>query len=108
MDIRDFQGITKFKFIIPTFYVISWFCMIFGPTFFQSTYVKICVLFVIYADIKLIMLFVIMVIVSIKGHRILTKYQQSQLSSEMGNRQHIDTSQEIYYAFVLPNYKEDI
>jgi hypothetical protein len=32
------------------------------------------------------MLFAIMIIVSIKGHRILNKYQQSQAISEMGNR----------------------
>jgi hypothetical protein len=34
MDIKDFQGLTKFKFIIPTLYVCAWISMILGPTLF--------------------------------------------------------------------------
>lgn len=34
MDIKDFEGLTKFKLIVPTIYVCSWLCMILGPVLF--------------------------------------------------------------------------
>ena len=34
MDIRDFEGLTKFKLIIPAVYIISWISMFMGPSLF--------------------------------------------------------------------------
>ena len=73
MDIRDFEGLTKFKLIIPTIYVCSWLCMILGPTLFEVTYAKICVFFLIYTDIKILMLFAIMIIVLVKSNKAFKK-----------------------------------
>lgn len=38
MDIKDFEGITKYKIIVPTLYVCSWICMILGPLLFDVVY----------------------------------------------------------------------
>lgn len=38
MDIRDFDGIRKYKVIIPTCYILSWLWMIFGPVMYFSAY----------------------------------------------------------------------
>ena len=69
MDIKDFEGLTKFKLIIPTIYVCSWLCMILGPTLFDVTYAKKCVFFLLYTDIKILMLFAIRRIVLVKSNK---------------------------------------
>ncbi len=73
MDIKDFEGLTKFKFILPTFYVCSWICMIIGPIFFEAAYVKFSIFVLIYMDLKIIMLFVIMIYIVIKTRPMLKR-----------------------------------
>jgi hypothetical protein len=42
MDIRDFDGNYKYKFIVPCFYVFSWIIMITGPFFFPVYHQYYC------------------------------------------------------------------
>ena len=70
MDIRDFQGLTKYKVIIPIIYLISWTFMLVGPLYFEVLYQHICVFFLIYTDVKVIILFTIMCIVLFKSRKV--------------------------------------
>lgn len=108
MDIRDFQGLTKFKFIIPTIYVCSWIAMLFGPVFFDVVYQRICIFFLIYLDLKVIILFSIITIALVKNHKLLKRAQKQTMPGEESNRDYLDTTEEINYGFILPNYKEDV
>lgn len=96
MDIQDFQGLTKYKFVLPTFYVFSWICMLLGPTLFETTYARICVFIFVYTDIKIVLFFINMIIINVKAHRIFQKHANKEEPIEivdMGNQERIDTSQ---------------
>lgn len=82
MDIRDFQGLRKYKFIIPTIYVCSWIAMLIGPVFFDVIYQRICIFFLIYLDLKVISLFVIITIALVKNHFLLKRAQKQTMPGE--------------------------
>lgn len=93
MDIKDFEGLTKFKILIPTIYVCSWLCMVLGPTLFEKTYTRICVFFLIYTDLKILMLFSIMVVVLIKSRHAFKKLEQMNMATGPDYKQDLDPSQ---------------
>lgn len=108
MDIRDFQGLTKYKIIVPTIYVCSWLAMLFGPLFFDVLYQRICIFFLVYLDFKVMILFSIITIALVKNHLALKRVQKKSMPGEESNRDYLDTTEEINYGFILPNYKEDV
>ena len=79
MDINDFKGLTKFKVFLPTVYITSWISMIFGPVYFDVVYQHISIFFLIYTDIKVIILFTIMCIVTYKSYFILKRVKEENL-----------------------------
>lgn len=93
MDIKDFEGLTKYKIIIPTIYVLSWICMLLGPPLFDVTYERICIFFLFYVDVKVLVLFVTMIIVTIKSNRIFKRILNKLPPSESSNQDHLDVSQ---------------
>lgn len=108
MDINDFTGLTKFKVIVPSIYICSWLAMIFGPVFFDVLYQRICIFFIIYIDVKVCILFTIMIIASVKNYKALKRVKQENLPTEATNRDYLDITEEINYGFILPNYKEEL
>lgn len=42
MDITDFDGNQKFKYIVPSVYIINWILIITGPFFFPVYYQYYC------------------------------------------------------------------
>jgi hypothetical protein len=52
MDPVDFEGIFKWKFLIPGMYVFSWILMIIGPLLFPFAYQIYCVIIILYSLIK--------------------------------------------------------
>lgn len=88
MDIKDFEGLTRYKLILPTIYVFSWICMLIGPTLFEATYIRICVFFLVYADIKVLVFFITTIIVCVKGNKVLNKYKNNETNfvGGQGNR----------------------
>jgi uncharacterized protein YqhQ len=80
MEIKDFQGLTKFKMILPLCYVFGWLCMAFGPVFFDTVYQKICMSVLIYTFMKIIIMVSIMIIITIKSNRIFRRFEQSKTS----------------------------
>lgn len=67
MDIRDFEGLTKFKVVIPLLYIISWVCMFVGPSFFPVIYQKLSIALLIYLVYKIMWVFITITIVLVKS-----------------------------------------
>lgn len=108
MDIKDFAGLTKYKMILPTLYVVSWVLMVAGPVFFEVMYYRYCLFFLIYIDIKLTMLFGICIYATTRAHRIMTRAQNTPSVENIQNKEQLNSRQEIYYGFIIPNFREDI
>lgn len=68
MDIRDFEGLTKFKVIIPAMYVLSWISMFMGPSLFPVAYQKFTIACLFYTLYKIINVFLYMIVVTCKGY----------------------------------------
>lgn len=78
MDIRDFEGLTKFKVIVPLVYVISWISMFMGPSFFPVTYQQFTIGCMIYTIIKILNVFLGMIIVTIKSQEVFRRAKDPQ------------------------------
>lgn len=52
MDHKDFNGIKKWKFLIPAFYLINWTLMIAGPLLFPFAYQIYCIIIIAYSTLK--------------------------------------------------------
>ena len=49
-----------------------------------------------------------MVIASIKNYHIIKRVRNVSPPGEASNRDYLDSTEEIYYGFIIPNYKEDV
>lgn len=49
--------------------------MILGPSLFEKIYVRFCVFFIVYTDLKILMLLSIMVVVLVKSRRVFRKLE---------------------------------
>lgn len=78
MDINDFVGLFKYKLIIPILYIVSWALMFIGPAFFQVIYQRVCIAFLLYACVKVGMLFVISVSGSYQAWKILNRAERDK------------------------------
>lgn len=78
MDIRDFEGLTKYKIVIPLLYIISWVCMFVGPSFFPIVYQKIAIVFIVYLTYKLSWVFITMIIVLVKSWPLINRAKNQQ------------------------------
>lgn len=109
MDLRDFQGLTKYKLIIPILYVMSWIGMLLGPLLFRNVYDVACVLVIAYLDYKVLMIFFTMCYVNYRTHLVFRKVNsRSLLPDELSKKDFLSSTQELNYAIIIPNYKEDI
>lgn len=109
MDLRDFQGLTKYKLIIPILYVMSWVGMLLGPLLFRNVYDVACVLVIAYLDYKVLMIFFTMCYVNYRTHLVFRKVNsRSLLPDELSKKDFLSSTQELNYAIIIPNYKEDI
>lgn len=73
MDIRDFEGLTKFKLFIPILYIISWICMFVGPSFFPVIYQKISIGLLIYLVYKIACVLMTCVLVLVKSWSLINR-----------------------------------
>lgn len=69
MDMHDFEGLTKYKLIIPAIYIINWLGMIFGPLFFPVVYQKISITFIAYLTCRIFYMLITMSMVFYKSMR---------------------------------------
>lgn len=75
MDIRDFEGIYKYKLILPAMYIISWIAMFLGPSLFPVVYQAICFGILLWMAFKLLTLGFINFVLLIGNTRILRRAQ---------------------------------
>lgn len=68
MDIRDFEGLTKFKVIIPALYILSWIAMFMGPSLFPVAYQKYSIVMLLYILGKIMMTFFTLFYICVKGY----------------------------------------
>ena len=108
MDINDFKGLTGYKFIIPTIYICNWFMMIVGPVYFDVAYQYICLFFLFYSAVKVFIVTVIMIIVMCHFVGVYRRLKASSNSLEPKLQERLNPTEEIYYGFIIPNYKEDV
>ena len=44
MDLKDFEGAEKYKYIVPSIFILHWVLMFVGPVFFPVEYQFYCAL----------------------------------------------------------------
>lgn len=109
MDINDFKGLTKFKVIIPAIYIFSWLSMLVGPLYLNKFYQIFCLVIIFYSSVKVLLLIMIMIIVNVKSTIAFRRIKEFEFSESMeSNNERLDPTEEIYYGFIIPNYKEDV
>lgn len=104
MNSEDFEGIFKFKFFIPFFYIASWTCMIFGPLFFKEVYQVICMVIVSYSMLKTIGLISGSIYAICKLNSIISSFEEEKERKNIETNEVIQNSK-IVHAIVIPNYK---
>jgi len=78
MDISDFEGIYKYKLILPAMYIISWISMFLGPSLFPVVYQAICFAVLLWMGLRLITFGFINFVLLVGNCRILSRAQNSQ------------------------------
>ena len=78
MDIRDFEGIYKYKLILPAMYIVSWISMFLGPSLFPVVYQAICFGVLLWMAIRLLMFGFINFVLLVGNCRILSRAQEEQ------------------------------
>jgi hypothetical protein len=78
MDITDFEGLTKFKVIIPLIYILSWVCMVVAPFCFPVIYQRLSIALLLYLDCKIGWVFLTMVIVIVKSWPLISRAKEEQ------------------------------
>lgn len=104
MDITDFEGLFKYKLIIPILYIISWISMFAGPAFFPDIYQKIAIFLICYLDFKVITLAFVMMYINVKAYQI----RKRKVEADANNNPTLIGAEEILFGFIIPNYKEDV
>lgn len=52
MNPQDFNGIYKWKFLVPIVYIINWSLIVVGPLFFPYAYQIMCMIIITYSVLK--------------------------------------------------------
>jgi hypothetical protein len=102
MDIRDFEGIYKYKLILPAMYIFSWISMFLGPSLFPVVYQGFCFAFLLWMALRLVMFGFINFVLLIGNCRVLSRAQNQKSSDYLQVR---DQGEEILHAFIIPSYK---
>jgi hypothetical protein len=77
MDIRDFEGLYKYKFVLPIMYIVSWIAMFLGPSVFPVVYQRICFGVLIYMGLRLLIFGFINFVLLIGNTRIISRFKDS-------------------------------
>ena len=80
MDIRDFEGLTKFKVIVPAMYILSWVSMFMGPSLFPVVYQKFSIFCLLYILGKIMMVAFTMMYVTINGYSQVSRGKSDRLA----------------------------
>lgn len=106
MDVRDFEGLTIYKLFIPVVLVINWLMMIVGPSLFPVGYQQYCLIGLIYLLGRLMAILANLVRMNIAA--IWVNRKAEELDQDKNAGQLTVSDEEIYYAFIIPNYQEEL
>ena len=104
MELSDFKGLNYFRFLVPAIFISCWVSMIAGPLYFNLPYREFCFVFYVYFILKTIYQLSLTISMCIKGNAALERAKNPNKNPRPVEAQY----QEIYHAFVIPSYKEDI
>lgn len=124
MDIQDFDNTYKYKFFLPTLYVVSWAMMLTGPYFYPIPYQIYCFILIAFMGLKACQSLIWSTLAFIKGTRLLNKAEkyiatkaskeapEIELDEETRLRQGeliepVPAGKRELFAFIIPSYKED-
>lgn len=103
MDISDFEGNQKYKFVVPSLYIINWALIFIGPIFFPVEYQYYCFAIWMLAALKVVYVNFNLVVVFKRTYETL-----------QGKKEIMDSEQEtlsmvtnLIQCFIIPSYKED-
>lgn len=105
MDIKDFKGISYFRFLVPCLYVVAWIAMILGPEMSSILYREYSMGLTIFLASKAFYQVVLNLILVMKGNAVL---QRALKEGEKTVNPFLEAYKEVYHAFAIPSYKEDI
>ena len=80
MDIRDFEGIYKYKLILPAMYIVSWISMFLGPSLFPVVYQAFCFGFLAWMALRLVMFGFINFVLLVGNCRVLSRVKNQKSS----------------------------
>lgn len=104
MDVSDFKGISYFRFFVPLIFIVCWTSMILGPEFITLPYREFALLVYVYFFFKTTYQLVLMINMVLKGSAALERAKnQDKQVRPLGVAYH-----DVYHAFAIPSYKEDI
>lgn len=105
MDIKDFEGISYFRFLVPTVYVLTWLAMVVGPETASLLYRECAMALTIFITCKAFYQVVLNFILVMRGNAVIKRAgsQAKKNANPMNSHYH-----EIYHAFAIPSYNEDI
>lgn len=76
MDIRDYDNVNRFKYFLPTLYVVSWAMMLTGPYFYPIPYQIYCFILITFMGLKAVQSSIWSTIAFIKSTRLLNKAEK--------------------------------
>ena len=102
MDLRDFKDIYKYKFIMPSVYVVSFITLILGPFYFPALNQLLCLPLIIIASFKFTLFALISFYLLYQNWRVLRRVTNplAKIRNQVG--------EEVLHAIIIPNYKEDV
>lgn len=102
VDTRDFEDSYKFKYIMPSLYILGWVSLFLGPFYYPVFNQLICFIVLLIASCKYMMFGLMSFYLLYQNWRVLRRAQNpnKQKREEVG--------QEVYHAIIIPNYREHI
>ena len=73
MDLKDFEGISYFKFLVPIVYVLTWLAMVVGPETASVLYRECAITLTIFITAKAFYQVVLNFILVMKGRAVIKR-----------------------------------
>lgn len=105
METKDFEGIYKYKFIMPGLYILTFVSMFLGPFYFPKLSQTIFFVILAYVSIRILMFGLTSFYVLYENMRILNRVKKTR---NLTYQPPESKDEEILHAIILPNYNEDV
>ena len=114
MDPADFQGLLKYKLLLPALYLINWGLMLAGPLLFPPAYQRFTIVVFGYMLLKTVFNFAWCLVGFVRGTRYLDQAAAKKIEKAEGGTDNLTSpliedgiNDQIYHLFVIPSYREE-